>query len=329
MRLFRVSPRRAGALLALLLCLCLSATVNAQAPDGVPKGLSGLGFTYQGQLRNAGSLVNTLCDLQFSLWDAEDLGNQIGTTEEQTGVVVSNGLFSVQLNQTAAFGTTAMNGMPRWLSIGVKCAGDAGYTELSPRQPLTPSPYAFALPGVVPGPFTASTNQGNSAGSFSLAAGRRAKANNTGSLVWADSTNADFSSTADNQIAFRAANGMLIANDAGSSKVVPVGTRYRDNAIVAWARVTATGALDASFNVASVSKTSTGVYRLTLNSSLSSGFSLIPSVIPEIDAAPTTAAGLRIASVNLVAAGVEFDVFINNGSGTLVDNDFQVIVTGR
>ena len=67
-----------------------------------------------------------------------------------------------------------------------------------------------------------------------MAAGRRAKAVNTGSFVWADSTNADFSSTADNQFSIRAANGMFIANDAGGAKVVPVGTRYRDNAIVAW-----------------------------------------------------------------------------------------------
>jgi hypothetical protein len=79
-----------------------------------------------------------------------------------------------------------------------------------------------------------------------MAAGRRAKTLNTGSFVWADSTNADFSSTADNQFAIRAANGMVIANDAGGSEVVPVGTRYRDNAVVAWARVTAAGGLTAT-----------------------------------------------------------------------------------
>jgi hypothetical protein len=141
-----------------------------------------------------------------------------------------------------------------------------------------------------------------------MAAGRRAKAVNTGSFAWADSTNADFSSTADNQFAIRAANGMFIANDAGGAKVVPIGTRYRDNAIVAWARVTAAGLLDANFNVALVTRVSTGLYRFTLNSSLSSGFSLIPIVTVETDPAgmgnpPTGAANVRLAATNQVAAG--------------------------
>ena len=175
-----------------------------------------------------------------------------------------------------------------------------------------------------------------------MAAGRRAKAINTGSFVWADSTNADFTSTADNQFSLRAANGMVIANDAGGSKVVPVGTRYRDNAIVAWARVTATGGLDSNFNVASVARCTNnasviipaGCYRFTLNSSLSSGFSLVPVVTVERDPdgagnPPVGAANVRIVATNQVAAGNTFDVYIYNGSFALVDNDFQVIVTGR
>ena len=174
----------------------------------------------------------------------------------------------------------------------------------------------------------------NSAGAFSMAAGRRAKAVNTGSFVWADSTNADFSSTADNQFAIRAANGMFVANDAGGSKVVPVGTRYRDNSIVAWARVTAAGGLDANFNVASVTKVSTGRYSFTLNSGLSSGFSLVPVVTVETDPdgsnnPPTGAANVRLVATNQSAAGNTFEVFIYSGNFTLVDNDFQVLVTGR
>jgi hypothetical protein len=184
--------------------------------------------------------------------------------------------------------------------------------------------------------------QNNSAAAYSLAAGRRAKAVNTGSFVWADSTNADFSSTADNQFSIRAANGMFIANDAGGSKVVPVGTRYWDNAVVAWARVTASGGLDSNFNVASVARCTNnssaiipaGCYRFTLNSSLSSGFSLVPMVTVETDPdgagnPPTGAANVRLVATNQVAAGNTFDVYIYNGSFALVDNDFQVMVTGR
>ncbi len=48
------------------------------------------------------------------------------------------------------------------------------------------------------------------AGAYSLAAGRRAKANHSGSFVWADDTAADFSSTASKQFAVRASNGVMI-----------------------------------------------------------------------------------------------------------------------
>lgn len=193
---------------------------------------------------------------------------------------------------------------------------------------------AQLLPGVLPGDFSAAGGTGSTAGAFSLAAGRRAKATNTGSFVWADSTNSDFSSTADNQFAIRAANGMVIASDAGNSATVPVGTRFRDNAVVAWARVTANGTLDSNFNVESVTKLGTGQYHVVLSTSLQSGFSLIPMVTPEVDEAggnvpPTGAANVRLAVTNQFASGLNFDVYMYNGSFASVDNDFQLLVTGR
>jgi hypothetical protein len=48
------------------------------------------------------------------------------------------------------------------------------------------------------------------AGVFSFAAGRSAKANHQGAFVWADSTNADFASTANDQFLIRAAGGVGI-----------------------------------------------------------------------------------------------------------------------
>ncbi len=55
-------------------------------------------------------------------------------------------------------------------------------------------------------------------GDFSFAAGRRAKALHPGSFVWADSTDADFSSTAPNQFIIRASGGFGIgtANPQGA-----------------------------------------------------------------------------------------------------------------
>ena len=47
-------------------------------------------------------------------------------------------------------------------------------------------------------------------GDYSLAAGRRAKAGHPGAFVWADSTDADFASTATNEFAIRAAGGVRV-----------------------------------------------------------------------------------------------------------------------
>jgi hypothetical protein len=49
-----------------------------------------------------------------------------------------------------------------------------------------------------------------SAGSYSFAAGRRAKANNPGSFAWADSTDADFNVSNDNRFGVRASGGVYL-----------------------------------------------------------------------------------------------------------------------
>ncbi len=51
-------------------------------------------------------------------------------------------------------------------------------------------------------------------GQHSLASGRRAKADHDGAFVWADTTNADFISTADNQFNLRASGGVRIYTNA-------------------------------------------------------------------------------------------------------------------
>lgn len=165
-------------------------------------------------------------------------------------------------------------------------------------------------------------------GDYSMAAGRRAKAAHDGALVWADATDTDFSSSAPNQVAIRAANGVRLASDAGSGKSVNVGEYYRDNSIIAWARVTAGGGLSADFGVASVARPSAGQYIMTLTASSRSALSLIPMAVAETDTAPVGASNVRIVSVNQVGTG-EFRVYITNGSYNLVDNDFVFMVTGR
>lgn len=52
----------------------------------------------------------------------------------------------------------------------------------------------------------------NWATNYAFAAGRRAKAVHTGSFVWGDSLDADVSSTANNQVTFRASGGFEVLN---------------------------------------------------------------------------------------------------------------------
>jgi len=66
---------------------------------------------------------------------------------------------------------------------------------------------------------------GNTAsGDYSMAAGRRAKAVNNGSFVWADSTDADFSSTGTNQFLIRASGGVGIGTNNPQTALHVVGT---------------------------------------------------------------------------------------------------------
>ncbi len=106
----------------------------------------GTAFTYQGQLKSGGMPVNGNCDFQFGLWDAASGGAQIGAAQTKTSIAVNNGFFTIV---NLDFGAGAFQGDARWLAIAVRCpAGSGSYTPLTPRQVLTPAPYALALPGL-------------------------------------------------------------------------------------------------------------------------------------------------------------------------------------
>lgn len=125
-----------------------------------------------------------------------------------------------------------------------------------------------------------------------------------------------------------------VFTDNGGVQTAPLGELNRDNIGFAWARITAGGAIDSDYNIASVTRVSAGRYSIQLAVSAQSGFSLIPAVTPEVDpdganVVPTGVNALRIAVSNQVAAGNTFEVFMYNGAGNLVDNDFQFVVFGR
>jgi len=153
----------------------------------------GAGFTYQGELRDAGGPVNGTCDLRFSLWDAASSGAQVGATVAWPATAVTDGLFSVQLD----FGGGAFAGQARWLEVAVRCpAGSGSYTVLSPRQPLTATPYALyaartpwaGLSGV-PGGF-ADGSDADALGALSCGSGQVAKWNGAAWACAADQTGA-------------------------------------------------------------------------------------------------------------------------------------------
>jgi hypothetical protein len=116
-------------------------------------------FTFQGRLNDSGVPANGNYDLELKLFDtpAAGTGTQIGSTIDRPGVKVTSGVFTVQLDFTAA----AFSGGDRFVEVGVTPAGSGTpFTILDPRQPITPTPYAlFSLnAAMASGNFTISGN---------------------------------------------------------------------------------------------------------------------------------------------------------------------------
>jgi hypothetical protein len=104
--------------------------------------LAGSAFTYQGNLSEDGSPANGNYDFQFKLYNASTGGDQIGTTIVKNNLALSDGIFATELD----FGSEVFAGSARWLEVSIRQSGSTGaYTLLSPRQPLTPVPYALSV----------------------------------------------------------------------------------------------------------------------------------------------------------------------------------------
>ena len=118
------------------------------APDTAATNI-GPAFTYQGYLEQSGAPVDGTCDFDVRLFDTAVAGTQIGSGDVDLNQTVTNGRFTLTLNDSGEYGATVFNGQERWLEILVRCpAGSSSYTTLDPRQPLTAAPYALALPGL-------------------------------------------------------------------------------------------------------------------------------------------------------------------------------------
>lgn len=99
-------------------------------------------FTYQGRLSDGGDPAEGAYDFEFRLFDDAGGGAQIGPTVQHGHTDVVGGYFTVVLD----FGKGAFNGEARWLEVAVALSDViAEMTVLSPRQEVTPVPYAIHL----------------------------------------------------------------------------------------------------------------------------------------------------------------------------------------
>jgi len=95
-------------------------------------------FAYQGQLYAGGASAAGSYDFAFALYDSAQNGNQIGPSLTNSAVGVTNGLFTITLD----FGGGIFTGSNYWLDLSVRTNDTGAFTELAPRQPAMPVPYA-------------------------------------------------------------------------------------------------------------------------------------------------------------------------------------------
>jgi hypothetical protein len=100
----------------------------------------GTAFTYQGRLGKDGIPASGSYDLRLTIFDSLSGGSAVSGSLTNSVVLDTNGLFTVLLD----FGAGVFTGPDRWLQIEVRTNGAPSFTALTPRQILTPSPYAIA-----------------------------------------------------------------------------------------------------------------------------------------------------------------------------------------
>ncbi len=131
---------RARIPLAALAMLALLSTIHCQLSTCFAQGTA---FTYQGRLLTTNGPASGTYNLQFSLFNVPTSGSSVAGPVTTNGVVITNGLFTVTID----FGGSPWNGENNWLQVAVETNGGANFTNVSPRQELTPTPYAIFAEG--------------------------------------------------------------------------------------------------------------------------------------------------------------------------------------
>jgi hypothetical protein len=122
---------------------CLQFVLLLLVVSALKVGAQGTAFNYQGRLNDAGAPANAAYDFQFTVYNALTSGSPVSASVTNSAVAVSNGLFTVTLD----FGPGIFTGTNGWLDLAVRAAGATNFTELSPRQPVLPVPYAIFATG--------------------------------------------------------------------------------------------------------------------------------------------------------------------------------------
>lgn len=135
----------------------------------------GTAFSYQGRLDESAGPANGTYDLTFRLYDAVSGGSSQGGPLTNSAVSVSDGYFTVTLD----FGLNPFgSGAARWVEIAVRTNGGGAFGLLTPRQALTPAPYAI-YSGNVSGAGISGTINSSSIATGSIGANQLANASVT------------------------------------------------------------------------------------------------------------------------------------------------------
>ncbi len=158
-------------------------------------------ITYQGELKNGGTVVNGTADFQFRLFTAAAGGAQVGPILAANALAVADGRFTVGLDFGSVF-----DGNQRFLEIAVRSpAGSGAFTTLTTRQALKAAPYA--LHALNPGP----TGPQGPAGPQGPE-GPTGPQGNPGTTSWAGLTGipAGFADNIDNDTIYTAGSGIIL-----------------------------------------------------------------------------------------------------------------------
>lgn len=188
----------------------------------------GTAFTYQGKLNDGSAPANGIYDLGFVLHDNPTNMSYLGNAIILFAVPITNGLFTVELNQAGEFGPNAFTGQPRWLEIDVRTnTGGLGnnFTVLSPRQLLSATPQAIFA-----------NNAANSlSASFATAVADGSISSSKlapGAVAWDSIVGipAGFADGIDNDTTYAAGPGLSLSGTNNQFKVNFAGSGSADNA---------------------------------------------------------------------------------------------------